>query len=130
MLDISIRKDTRLNIGALRNLSLSKGLHIYVGSAQNNLEKRVQRHFKMNKKKHWHIDYLLDSEDVTISNVFYKMEVKSGECQLAEKIEKENISIKGFGSSDCKCRSHLFRIKDSMFLRKFTLENNMLTLWV
>lgn len=130
MLVISVRKDTRLDVGALGNLSLSRGLYIYVGSAQNNLENRVLRHFRMDKKRYWHIDYLLESEDAKITNVFYNKKGKTEECQLAKKIEKENISIEGFGSSDCKCGSHLFRIKDSMFMRKFTSENNMQTLWV
>ncbi len=36
------------------------GFYIYVGSAQKNLKQRIERHIRREKKKHWHIDYLLE----------------------------------------------------------------------
>jgi Uri superfamily endonuclease len=32
---------------------------------------------------------------------------------------KKGLAIKGFGSSDCKCESHLFRVQDYEFLREY-----------
>jgi Uri superfamily endonuclease len=43
-LAISVSKGIQLNIGALSRISFEKGTYVYVGSAQNNLEKRVDRH--------------------------------------------------------------------------------------
>jgi Uri superfamily endonuclease len=37
---------------------------------------------------------------------------------LAEK----GMSVKSFGSSDCKCKSHLVKLEDYEFLREFTRE--------
>ena len=42
---IKVDKDTEMKVGALGNLKLENGQYIYVGSAQNGIERRVGRHF-------------------------------------------------------------------------------------
>jgi len=39
------------------------GWYVYTGSARNGLAQRVGRHLRHNKRKHWHIDYLLAVAD-------------------------------------------------------------------
>ena len=56
---ISIAGRISVSVGALGDKSFQKGLYVYVGSAQNNLEKRVKRHLRKVKRRFWHIDYLL-----------------------------------------------------------------------
>jgi Uri superfamily endonuclease len=112
VLVISVGKDMTVNVGTLGCVKFEKGFYAYVGSAQNNLEKRVERHLKKAERKFWHIDYLLDNDAVKVLKVLYKKAGKHEECQIAEKINERGIGIRGFGSSDCDCQSHLIRIKD------------------
>ena len=96
----------RVPIGKLGEVEFSKGFYVYVGSALNGLEQRIQRHLRENKKTHWHIDYLL--KHATVTDVFYKEDNVREECIIAKKFEGTLPSILGFGCSDCKCKSHLF----------------------
>jgi Uri superfamily endonuclease len=122
VLIISVDKNISVNVGALGTVNFEKGLYAYVGSAQKNLEKRIERHLKRTKRKFWHIDYLLDDDNVEVLNVLHGNAEKSEECRVANKIGERGFSIKGFGSSDCKCKSHLFKIEDCQFLREFMHE--------
>ncbi|MCD6466081.1 DUF123 domain-containing protein [Candidatus Bathyarchaeota archaeon] len=102
------------------------GIYVYVGSAQNSLEKRIARHFRKKKKKFWHIDYLLEDENVKIITVLYKIAPRREECRIAKEINSIGSPIKGFGSSDCKCKSHLFKLNNYEELKKFIKENRFL----
>ncbi|MEM1561877.1 MAG: GIY-YIG nuclease family protein [Candidatus Bathyarchaeia archaeon] len=110
ILVISVRETRRVNVGSLGTLTFKRGLYVYVGSAQNNLEKRIERHFKRHKRVFWHIDYLLSDEYAEIINVLFKESLKSEECRMARVLSSLYEPVVGFGSSDCKCPSHLFRI--------------------
>jgi adenylylsulfate kinase len=112
-----------VNVGALGNLNFEKGIYAYVGSAKKGLSKRIQRHLRKYKRKFWHIDYLLENESVKIFEIFYKEAEKPFECKLAEKINEIGVPINGFGSSDCKCGSHLFKINSYQSLIEFVNEN-------
>ena len=56
---IQLKKDSRIEIGKLGLLNFDKGYYVYVGSALNSLEARLERHLKTEKKLFWHVDYLL-----------------------------------------------------------------------
>ena len=122
VLIIKIDRNISVDTGALGNLNFEKGLYAYVGSAQNNLEARVERHLRPEKTKFWHIDYLLDNPRVKVLKVFYKRAGKPNECKIAKELAKEGSPIRGFGSSDCKCESHLFKVEDYEFLREHMRE--------
>jgi Uri superfamily endonuclease len=106
-----------VTVGKLGTVTLDKGLYAYVGSAQKNLEKRVQRHMQKQKRVFWHIDYLLMLEQASLTEVFYKEEDKKEECRTAETLTKLGKPVKGFGCSDCTCKSHLIRIVNAQGLR-------------
>jgi Uri superfamily endonuclease len=108
-----------VQVGALGKLTFKKGLYAYVGSAQNNLEKRVHRHLGKEKRKFWHIDYLLDNGTAKVISVFHKQADKTEECAIAGVIGERGEPINGFGASDCSCTSHLFRVGDYRFLLEF-----------
>ena len=96
----------------LGNHELLPGYYYYIGSAQKNLDKRVERHLANYKKKHWHIDFLTSNKDFLISDTFIlKNFLKEGECKVVKQLEKRfvlNYPIKSFGNSDCNsCKSHL-----------------------
>jgi Uri superfamily endonuclease len=103
---IESKKDFEVVIGKLGKLNFKKGFYVYVGSALNNLESRINRHLRTDKKIHWHIDYLLNLTDII--DVFFKESSKKEECTISNEFEKRLKFLKGFGCSDCKCKSHLF----------------------
>ncbi len=100
-----------------------KGDYIYIGSAKGCLEVRLRRHLKKDKKSFWHIDYLLENKKTKILQIW--IIPKSIECKTAYVFNEEHtceIVKKGFGSSDCKCVSHLFYIKNKERIEKFLKE--------
>lgn len=111
MLLIALEEPVTKKVGALGEIQFQSGNYIYVGSAQTNLDARVSRHFSSNKKKHWHIDYLL--EDADIEEVFAYEACGEKECEMALALDKEFTRVEDFGCSDCNCNSHLFFSKGS-----------------
>jgi len=97
----------------LGEASFKNGDYIYIGSAIGCLEARLRRHLKKDKKSFWHIDYLLENKKVKILQIWTID--KKMECQTAEVFCQDpttEIIKKGFGSSDCKCLTHLFFVKN------------------
>jgi Uri superfamily endonuclease len=127
VLIIRVCKDISVNTGALGRRALAKGFYAYVGSAQTNLEKRVKRHLRREKHLFWHIDYLLNSDQAEILEVLYKETGKTQECGVANALREKGKPIAGFGCSDCRCRSHLFRISDYKFLLNSMKPLNLLS---
>ncbi|WP_280771735.1 GIY-YIG nuclease family protein [Salipaludibacillus daqingensis] len=97
-----------VTIGKLGSFSFQNGVYVYVGSAKRNIQSRIERHIKQDKKFRWHFDYLRPFVDIVEIQTYPGDE---GECHLFHRLMKEyngRIPVKGFGSSDCKCTSHLF----------------------
>jgi Uri superfamily endonuclease len=122
VLIIQLGKDTDIAVGKLGTLRFTKGLYAYIGSAQNALEKRVERHRRREKRLFWHIDHLLENPDAKILKILYKPAARAVECNVANKIGTQGEAVAGFGCSDCHCESHLFRIRAYDFLREFMQE--------
>ncbi|GIN74524.1 hypothetical protein J14TS2_49990 [Bacillus sp. J14TS2] len=102
------KDEEAITIGKLGCFHFSKGYYVYVGSAKRNIQARVNRHIQMDKKKRWHIDYLRPYLQIVDIQTYPGDE---GECKLFQRLLQENagsMPIKGFGSSDCRCFSHLF----------------------
>jgi Uri superfamily endonuclease len=108
VLVIEVRKDAVLRIGSMGRIGFRKGFYAYVGSGMGSLEKRVERHLKRKKKRFWHIDSLISSKEAKILEVLVKESEKKEECQFSKALERDFESVRGFGCSDCECRSHLF----------------------
>ena len=92
--------------GKLGCVSFPKASYAYVGSAMNGLRARLVRHLREEKKLHWHIDYFL--RETEIEEIILCQAEERVECSLAQALAGEFQSIPGFGSSDCKCQSHLY----------------------
>lgn len=109
-----------IQIGKLGSFEFSQGYYIYNGSAKKGLQARVSRHLSNKKKIHWHLDYLLKHAFILETKLFY--EPKLTECELNSLSFIENVNavffVKGFGSSDCSCISHLFYLKEYSQARK------------
>jgi len=116
---ISVEKNLVVNVGALHGIPFERGLYVYVGSAQNGIETRTARHLRKVKKRFWHIDYLLSADNVNVLKVLGKTGPRSEECKFARKLDKLGKTVKGFGSSDCNCVGHLFRLDNCEFLSRW-----------
>jgi sugar fermentation stimulation protein A len=104
----------KLNIGRRKSKDIfPKGFYCYVGSGMNSLGTRILRHVSKYKKKHWHIDYLLDYADII--GIKTIPTIKRIECNISNLVDKisDGRPAKGFGSSDCKCQTHLYYFKEN-----------------
>ena len=104
---LRIEKDCTIEIGALGKVDFKKGYYIYVGSAMKALTKRIERHKRLRKGMHWHIDYLRAK-----ASFHAALPIRSHvnmECEIASAMKGiSEDEIKGFGASDCNCASHLY----------------------
>ena len=107
-----LNKNYKITIGKLGTFLFPKGFYVYSGSALNDLNSRINRHYSSKKKFHWHIDYLLKHAKV-IDTVIIPTERRL-ECYLhniVQNLLEAKILIAKFGSADCKCKSHLVYFK-------------------
>ena len=107
LLILRLRRPRRLDVGRLGSRLFPGGYYIYVGSAMANLSARLNRHRRLRKRFHWHIDHLRAAAAEVIT-----VPVRSStrdECDLAKALaDVAPSSCADFGSSDCNCPSHLF----------------------
>ncbi len=103
---IELPEEETITIGSLKDVRFHRGHYAYVGSAMGGFKSRLNRHLRVNKKNRWHIDYLL--QKASINNITICQTKDTVECTIAQALSSQFDAIPGFGSSDCKCRSHLF----------------------
>ncbi len=99
----------RIQVGRLGDFVFPAGYYVYTGSALKGLEARVARHRRKQKRKWWHIDYLLERSEVVEVRTYPTEERK--ECMLNRKVAGlggTRVVAPGFGASDCGCETHLF----------------------
>lgn len=99
-----------IQVGRQGQSTLQPGYYIYVGSAfgPGGVQARVSRHLRTDKRKHWHIDFLRDYVSPVEVWISYKAEHLEHEWAGFLFEMPGSIPVQGFGSSDCKCYSHLF----------------------
>ena len=107
----SVSRKGQISIGKLGTLHLKTGFYIYVGSAfgPGGLKARIAHHCRKAVHPHWHIDYL--SSFLELNEIWYSYDPVQREHQWAKIISNTrgaSVPLAGFGSSDCRCRSHLF----------------------
>lgn len=106
VLHLRLAEEQIITAGSLADIPFPGGFYAYVGSAMGGLKSRLGYHLKKSKKRHWHIDYLL--EKATIVDISICETLERSECAIVRALSSQFDSIPGFGSSDCRCRSHLF----------------------
>lgn len=109
-------------VGRLGILHVQPGFYIYVGSAfgPGGLARRVGRHAKPEKKCRWHIDYLTAAAVLDV--IWYTTDTLRRECQWADVVRRMPgavVPLEGFGSSDCRGRTHLVFFPKRPSLRSF-----------
>lgn len=120
---IYVPYDLSLKIGQLGAVNFKRGYYAYIGSAMGGISARVRRHMRQTKDKkiHWHIDHLL-LHARAIDFVAARGRGRK-ECKVSAALQTRLSSIKGFGSSDCDCESHLFFSPDFDDLRRAVFES-------
>jgi sugar fermentation stimulation protein A len=104
-LRIRLKRPRTIRVGALGKHCFPAGWYVYTGSARNGLTQRVGRHLRQNKRKHWHIDYLLAVADQV--EAFVLLGEALTECELHAQLVEGQTILPRFGASDCRCESHL-----------------------
>ncbi len=111
---LKLKAKQNLSPGQLKTTEFKPGIYLYIGSARNGLSGRIARHLRMEKKTFWHIDYLL--QKAQIEEVWVKRNVFD-ECQSLRDaknlLKNSSFPLKKFGSSDCRCPSHLVYLPNS-----------------
>ena len=109
LLLVGLEKALSVGAGRHRTGYLPAGTYLYAGSAYGagGLSARIGRHFRKDKKVHWHIDRL-----TLEAGTLAAFSVEGGdECRLVRTlIEAGGMrpAMAGFGSTDCRtCLSHL-----------------------
>ena len=114
-----------ISIGKLGTLLLEPGFYAYIGSAfgPGGLKARISHHRKFSNRPHWHLDYL--GSTLRLCEIWYSYDQIHREHQWAAVHAQTRgalTPLPGFGSSDCRCLSHLFFYKSkpcgSHFRRK------------
>jgi Uri superfamily endonuclease len=118
---LELSSDERIHVGKLGEISFRKGYYAYIGSAQRNIEPRIERHLRLKKKLHWHIDHL--TSHAKVLEVYGIEGDKRMECNIAHRLKKHLESVEGFGCSDCRCSSHLFYADGLQDLKRSILES-------
>ena len=103
---IKLSQPRDIPFGELCNYRFKAGYYAYVGSALNGLQQRIERHLRKEKRIHWHIDYLLQYAEIL--GVIYAETGSRQECRIAAELRGLLVAVPGFGSSDCRCLTHLF----------------------
>ena len=106
LLLIRLDEACRIPVGSLGEIDFAAGHYVYIGSAMKGLTARVSRHQRRRKTMHWHVDYLRQHAAEVVP-----LPIRSSkrlECELAAAFgELLRPVVPGFGSSDCRCGSHL-----------------------
>ncbi|MFI5381284.1 MAG: DUF123 domain-containing protein [Tepidisphaerales bacterium] len=99
----------RIRVGRLGIIAFPAGRYAYVGTSQRNLLARLSRHGRRRKPLRWHIDHL--SVRAEMIGALVVEGPRSLECRLATALARSGAEpILGFGCTDCRCPSHLFRL--------------------
>lgn len=114
LLFITLSRDVNITPGALGPHLFKAGTYCYAGSAMGGLDQRLSRHLAHDKKLKWHIDHLTTVCDSAEAWESYPDPIP--ECTLAAMVQEVGgvPEMDGFGCSDCRCRTHLFRVSPAI----------------
>lgn len=102
--------EVKIQVGKLGRFDFAAGHYAYAGSAlgPGGLHARLARHARIGKRLHWHIDYLL--QHAVLDRVWQLAYPGRLECAWATAVQSlagACTPVPGFGTSDCRCITHL-----------------------
>lgn len=121
LLVLYLRRCTEIQIGRLGAFSFRRGWYFYAGSAfgPGGLQARLGHHLKPLQRFHWHIDYLRSVAE--LRSLCYQTGVNNEHLwssALMTILPEAKFPVAGFGSSDCRCASHLVYLPKGLGQRK------------
>jgi Uri superfamily endonuclease len=113
VLVLGCRRARTIRVGRRGEVRLRVGWYVYAGSAfgPGGLRARVGHHLRPAARPHWHIDYLRAA--VRLAAVWYSRGRRC-EHEWAARIAAvpgAAVLLRGFGSSDCGCETHLYHFE-------------------
>ena len=109
---LALQAPTELQIGCLGRIQFDSPFYLYFGSAfgPGGLEARIKHHLQPARRAHWHIDYLRQAAKVL--GAWHSSDTARLECTWAgAALALRSVSlVPRFGSSDCRCQSHLLAV--------------------
>jgi len=125
---MQLTEDTTIAVGKLGIFLFYRGYYLYTGSALGGLSSRLIRHLSKEKKNHWHIDYLLmHSQIIEIWGVVSSEHLECVLAQAGSILPESRVMVRGFGSSDCRCQSHLQYLPERPSLADFQSALNQIS---
>jgi Uri superfamily endonuclease len=122
---LELASPARLVIGSLGTFALPAGWYAYAGSARGpgGLPARLRHHLRIAPRPHWHIDYLRAQS--RLAEIWYRCGLEDREHQWARclcAMAGTPPIVLGFGSSDCRCDTHLIAFPQSPGMGRFRRE--------
>lgn len=106
---LGLREPALLQVGRLGRIHFDAPHYLYFGSAfgPGGLAARLKHHLQPARRSHWHVDYLLQAAEVL--GIWHTRDPARLECTWARAASalRGGTPVPRFGSSDCRCRSHL-----------------------
>jgi Uri superfamily endonuclease len=115
VLVVRLGHSCNIRAGSLPPRVFTAGWYAYAGSAMNGLKPRLTRYLNVERKYHWHIDYLL--KHGIVAGAMVSAGRNRLECRFAASLAEHLETIAGFGCSDCRCRGHLFYHQDEGYMK-------------
>ena len=113
LLLLECEQTIELPVGRLGQLKTEPGYYLYVGSAfgPGGIQARLKHHMQVATRPHWHIDYLRTVAKLIDAWCAYDVRLEHDWAQALLQSGAALVPLKGFGSSDCGCITHLFYFK-------------------
>ena len=110
VLILRLDNPTKVVVGKLGTFDFDAGWYAYAGSAlgPGGLATRLAYHYRREKPKQWHIDYLMAY--VELVEVWWAVDETRKECTWASALRSVpggRVPAPNFGASDCRCLTHL-----------------------
>lgn len=114
ILHLSIKTKTSAKVGRLGRIVFAAGYYAYVGSAfgPGGLSARLAHHLRRATSPHWHMDFLRPHG--VVDKIWWSRAAPASEHLWARalmRLRGARMPVRGFGSSDCRCDSHLIHLR-------------------
>jgi Uri superfamily endonuclease len=123
---LALQAPIELQIGCLGRIRFDSPFYLYFGSAfgPGGLKARLKHHLQPVRRAHWHIDYL--RQEAEVLGAWYSSDRARLECYWANMaLAHRGVSlVPRFGSSDCRCQSHLLAVSRRPNLSAFRRQLN------
>jgi len=100
-----------VRIGRLGTMVLEPGYYLYIGSAfgPGGLAARIRHHQRRTRRPHWHVDYLRRHTRLETVWCGHGQRCEHEWAAAVAALPGASAALAGFGSSDCRCETHLYR---------------------